>query len=112
MSALNRWGCTRFSIVSASSPASRSAPFAHSRAGARTQVDFAALSLHQLEVVEDVREPVVPAAARVEDVLRGYADRQSPGVHDLEAVRAGSDICRPLSARAMDEGVDENLAND
>lgn len=27
-------------------------------------------SLHQLEVVEDVREPVVPAVALVQDVLR------------------------------------------
>jgi hypothetical protein len=77
------------------------------------QVDAAALALHKLQVVEDASDPIVPAAARVQNIARRDADWQSPGVHDLEpvGVQVQEDVAA-LRVGPVDEGVDEQLAND
>lgn len=77
------------------------------------QIDAAALPLHQFEVVEDVREPVVPAAALVEDVLRRDADGEPARVHDLEAIGVQIQVdVAPLRVGPVDERIDEQFADD
>jgi hypothetical protein len=77
------------------------------------QVDAAALALHQLHVVEDAREAIVPAPARVKDVPRCDADRQAPWVYDLEAIGVQVQVdVTALRVGPLHERIHEQLAND
>lgn len=77
------------------------------------QVDAAPFALHQLQIVKDARHTVVPATARVEDVLRRDAYRQPAGVHDLEAIGVQVQVqVSALRIRPMHERVHEQLAHD
>jgi hypothetical protein len=50
------------------------------------QVDAATFALHELQIMEDAREPVVAATARVQDVLGRHSEREAAGIHDLEPI--------------------------
>ena len=59
-------------------------------------VESAALALHQLQVIEDLREQLVAFHRRVQDVARGDAQRQQAGVVHLQPVwETGLERCTP-----------------